>query len=325
MATVKNLAFVSKERLKDLTSFADFDYSSVFTPFPLNIIHCALPLRFKFLNETYVASDNGKIYGLITLEKHDSSPKKLKISKLFLEENSVKYGELLVNYVVNKYLAQGAESFFVVLDEMDDKMLKLLTEACKFRILGDEYLFKIKKSDFPYEKMQTYNFIRFAKSQEASKIAEFYNGLINSHQRPSCAVNEACFRDTIFVGVKSRVLFKYVLENPENNKIFGYFSISTTNNKDYILNVAILPSYEAYLADILKFARYEISKRSPSWALYVKIKSCFSNHGALLDVMKSYDFTPCKKSKILTKDLYKTVKADNSAYDKQIIFNAPAY
>lgn len=326
MATVKNLAFVPKEKLKDLTSFDDVEHPSfVFTPFPFNIIHCMLPLKLKFLKETYAASDNGKIYGLITLEKHDLGPKKLKISQLFLKENSVKYGELLVNYVVNKYLAQGAESFFAVLDEMDDKMLKLLTEVCKFRILGDEYLFRIKKSDFSYEKNSSYDFIRFAKAQEAPAIADLYNGLINSHQYPSFAVSEKCFKDNIFVGIKNRVLFRYVLENTETGKIFGYFSISTANNSDYILNAAILQSYEAYLADILKFARHEISKRSPSWALYVKIKNCFSNYRALLDVMKSYDFTPCKKSKILTRDLYRTIKADNPLYDKQIIFNAPAY
>ena len=51
------------------------------------------------------------------------------------------------------------------------------------------------------------------------------------------------------------------------------------------------------------------------------------NYKILLDVMESYDFKPSKKSKILIKDLYKTIKADNSLYDKRIIFNdiTPAY
>jgi len=65
--------------------------------------------------------------------------KKLKISQLFLEENSIEYGELLINYVVNKFLAKGAQSFCVVVDEADDKLLKLFNDVCKFRTIADEY------------------------------------------------------------------------------------------------------------------------------------------------------------------------------------------
>ena len=59
----------------------------------------------------------------------------------------------------------------------------------------------------------------------------------------------------------------------------------------------------------------------------MKIKSCFINYNALLEVIKNYDFKCTKKSKILVKDLFKAVKADNPIYDKRIIFNdiTPAY
>lgn len=326
MATVQNLAFISKERLKDLISFVNFEYNnSGFPPFPLDIIHYLLPLRLKFLKESYVAADDNKVYGLISLEKDDSNPKRLKISQLFLRENSIEYAELLINYVVNKFLAKGAESFFVVVDEADDKMLKLLSDVCKFRILADEYLFKIKKSDFPYEKEHGYNFIKFSKNYETAKIADLYNGLINSHQQPAFQINEKFFNDSIFVGIKNKISFKYVLVNPENKSLFGYFVISTRNGSDFILDVVLAPSYEVYLADILKFVKSEISKRNPSWTLYIKIKSYFINHKILLDVMKNYDFEPFKKSKILVKDLYKEIKTDNPLYNKQIVFNAPAY
>lgn len=326
MAVVKNLAFISKDRLKNLAVFENFEDGNLgFAPFPLDIINYALPLKFKFAKESYVAADNGKIYGFITLEKDDNSPKKLKVSKLFLEENSVKYGELLINYVVNRFLAKGAESFFAVVDEGDDKTLKLLSDVCKFRILADEYLFKIKKSDFPYEKAYSCDFIRFSKSQEASKIADLYNGLINSHHLPVFELNEKAFKDDIFVGIKNKIVFKYVLENPENRKLFGYFTISSRNNIDYTLDMALSPAYEAYFSDVLKFVKAQISKRTASWVLYVRIKSYFANYGALLEVMDAYDFKHFKKSKILTKDLYRAVKSENSSYDKQIIFNAPAY
>ncbi len=134
MAIVKNLAFISSDRLKKLPALNGFEYnSSSFTPFPLDVIHYLLPLKLKFLKESYAVIDNGRIYGLITLEADECNRKKLKISQLFLEENSIEYGELLINYVVNKFLAKGAESFYVVVDEIDERMLKLFCDVCKFR------------------------------------------------------------------------------------------------------------------------------------------------------------------------------------------------
>ncbi len=328
MAIIKNLAFVPAESLKRLTANCGFEYNtSSFAPFWVDIFHYFLPLKLKFLKESYAVIDNEKIFGIVTLEVDDLNRKKLKISQLFLEENSVEYGELLINYVVNKFLAKGAESFYVVVDETDTKILKLFDDICKFRIMANEYLFTLKKSDFSYGKDRSFEFIRFSKNIENKKIAELYNGLINSHQLPSFEGNEKYFKDNIFVGIKNNVSFKYVLECEKSKKIFGYFVISTKNNKDFILEAVLAPSYEIYFADILKFAKYEISKRNSSWALHIKIKSYFMNYKILLDVMESYDFKPSKKSKILIKDLYKTIKADNSLYDKRIIFNdiTPAY
>lgn len=329
MAIIKNLVFCSKNRLKNLTSLADFDYNAQsFTPFPLDVIHYMLPFKMKFLKETYLAIDEGKTYGLITLEKDDYNKNRLKIANLFLEENSTEYGELLVNYVVNNFLAKGAESFSAVVDEADDRNLKLLSDVCKFRILADEYLFKIKKSDFQYQKDTTFEFIRFSKNSEGNKISELINGLISSYLLPVFEIGAESFKDNIFTGLKSKITFKYVLENTQNKKIFGYFAISSENNRDFFLDVALASAHEVYLSDILKFVKSEISKRSSGWTLYVKIRSCFVNYNALLEVLQNYDFKCFKKSKILVKSMCKTVKADNALNaGKQIIFNdiTPAF
>ena len=206
-------------------------------------------------------------------------------------------------------------------------MLKLVSDVCKFRILADEYLFKIKKSDFSYQKDTSFEYIRFSKNSECVKISEFCNSLISSHQLPIFEMDTESFKDNILVGLKNKVVFKYVLENTENKKIFGYFTVSTRNNKDFALDAILASGYEVYLADILKFVKLEISKRNSGWTLYVRIKSCFVNHKMLLEILENYDFKCYKKSKILVKSLYKTVKADNTISGKQIIFNdiTPAF
>lgn len=328
MAVVKNLAFISSNRLKKISALEDFKHSDISSiPFPLDIIHYLLPLKLKFLSESYAIIDSGKIYGIITLETSDCNRKKLKISQFFLDKNLTEYGKLLIEYVVDKFLSKGAESFYTTVNEDDDKILKLFCDTCKFRIMAEEYTFKLKKSDFLYEKESSYEFIRFSKNSESAKIANLYNGLINSHQLPSFEENEKFFKGSIFVGIKNKVAFRYVLECNKSKKIFGYFVITTQNNKDFVLEAVLAPSYEIYFADILKFAKSEISKRNTGWVLHINIKSYFMNYNSLLDVVKSYNFKCSKKSKILVKDLYKTIKADNSTYEKSIIFNdiTPVY
>ncbi len=325
MATIKNLAFIPKDKLRALASNSKINDCLRDFPAPLDTFHGILPLRFKFLNEFYAAVDDNKIYALISIEKDNNRTNSLNISKIYIDEAVLKYGELLINYVVSKFLSQGAESFFTVVDETDDKMLKLFSDVCKFRIQAAEYLYKIKKSDFPYQKDTSYEFIRFSKNYETSKIANLYNGQLKSHQLPVFGVADSCLKDPLFVGIYNNIAFRYVLENTAKNIIFGYFTISTKNNTDFLLDVVLLNSYEAFLADILKFTKSEISKRNTSWTLYLRLRDCFVNCKAMLDVMKNYDFTHYRKSKILVKDMFKTAKAGNSIYNKQIIFDAPAY
>ena len=57
------------------------------------------------------------------------------------------------------------------------------------------------------------------------------------------------FKDNILVGLKNKVVFKYVLENTENKKIFGYFTVSTRNNKDFALDAILASGYEVYAGD----------------------------------------------------------------------------
>ena len=110
MAVIKSLAFCNKNKLKNLKSFVDSELDlSVFHPFPVDCLHHFLPFGYKFLNESFVVIENTKITGHLTIKK--TSEKKVKITRLLLEENSIEQGKLLINYVVTTFLSKGAESF----------------------------------------------------------------------------------------------------------------------------------------------------------------------------------------------------------------------
>ena len=92
----------------------------IFAKSEVNFIKCILcfinyilPLRLKYAPESYVAFYENKEESLITLEKDSNSHTRFKITKLFLEENSANIARELANYVITKYRAQGANSFYI--------------------------------------------------------------------------------------------------------------------------------------------------------------------------------------------------------------------
>ena len=80
-------------------------------------INHLLPLRLKFTNESYVALVDGQKSALVTLDKDSKSHTRFKITKLILEEYCADVSKQLINFVISKYRAQGANSFYVVVDE----------------------------------------------------------------------------------------------------------------------------------------------------------------------------------------------------------------
>ena len=106
-------------------------------------INHILPLKLKFANESFVALEDKKTEALITLDKDSNSFTRLKITKLILEENSTSIACQLVNYVISRYRAQGASSFYVVVDEKQADVLNIFQNELNFRACGFEYLYKI--------------------------------------------------------------------------------------------------------------------------------------------------------------------------------------
>ena len=115
----------------------------IFTKSEVNFIKCILcfinyilPLRLKFASESYVAFYDNEEESLITLEKDSNSYTRFKITKLFLEENSANIARELANYVITKYRAQGANSFYIAADEKQFDLLNIFKNELNFRECG---------------------------------------------------------------------------------------------------------------------------------------------------------------------------------------------
>ncbi len=324
MAIIKNLAFYQKNKLKNLKSLVGSDvFVSNFAPIPFDFINHILPLKLKFLSEAFVAIEEGKIKGLIALEKERGDSTKLKIIRLYLEENSAYIGEQLINYVISRYCAYGASSFYVFVSQEMEDAAALFIDACKFRVSSYEFLYKTDSKKIKFLDVGKYDIGCFKnlRNSHAKDICELHNSSINQHLAPYFSLKPKYFEEDLapnLLGGKS--CFKYVLEDGSKKMLYGYFSISTIDNKNYILESVLSPAFDSYFMDILNFASQQISKRTGEWNLYIKIKNYFMNSQKIIKQLESHKFELKGKNLILAKDFLIPNKQEEKMQSRKIIF-----
>jgi len=294
MIEIKNIIFTSC-KMNPLRTFICF-------------INHILPLKLKFANESFIALNNKKAEALITFDKDSKSFNRLKITKLIMEENSTSIACQLVNYVISRYRAMGASSFYVVADEKQTDLLNIFQNELNFRACGFEYLYKINSIN-----ASTTLFLKPFKKEYVQDVCNFYNENINSFNRFLFARQGYQF----FNGCN-----KFVFKD-DNNKILGYFEVATKNNIDFYINFSIDFAYNIYLTDAIKIIYTKIKQKNKNANLYIKVKDYFMNSKELIAILNENNMELISKSKILAKDYYKEIKQDNILKNAKIIFNDP--
>ena len=294
MIEIKNIVF-TKCKMNFLNEFICF-------------INHILPLRLKFANESFVALEDKKTEALITLDKDSKSFSRFKITKLILEENSTEIACQLVNYVISRYRAMGASSFYVVVDEKQTDLLNIFQNELNFRACGLEYLYKINSIN-----TSTTLYLKPFKKEYIEDICNFYNESINSFNRFLFARQGYQFLNKCQ---------KYVFSE-ENDKILAYFEVATKNNIDFYINFAIDFGYNIYLTDAIKIIYSKIKQKNKNANLYIKVKDYFMNSKELIAILNENNMELVSKSKILAKDYYKAIKEDNILKNAKIVFSDP--
>ncbi|MCD8024943.1 MAG: hypothetical protein LUE64_05365 [Candidatus Gastranaerophilales bacterium] len=319
MTEIKNLTFFDKNKLKSLNSFVEsgLDFS-IFYPFPVDFFHRFLPFKLKFLNESYVALQDKKVKGLITVNKAET--KRVKISRLLLDENSFEYGKLLVNCMVSLCVSGGAESFYVIADKTNTPLITMFIEGCGFKNSAHERVYKIDKKDIILESSDiNFEHIRKITFSDTKPVENLINGVILSHALPSFYKKALTLKKKIILNHK-----QFVLYDKSRNLILGYFTLSKIKKSSYTLEFALAPKFEGYITDLLNYVKSRVIKNPDFETLYIKLKSYYINFNELkelLDFECNYLFT----NAILTKD-FLAVKKQDFAFEKMIFNDAtPAF
>jgi len=275
----------------------------------LCFVNHLLPLRIKFSSESFVALIDKKKEALITLEKDSKSKKRFKITKLILEENSTSTAIELINYAITRYRAMGAQSFYVVVDELQADLLNIFKNELNFRNCGIEYLYKINQTNTNYSL-----FLKPFKKEFLKAVCDFFNENINSFNRFLFSREQYQFLNNCL---------KYVFIDEETNKFLGYFEVATKNKIDFYINFSIDFTYNIYIIDAIKMINSKLKRKYKKFNLYIKIKDYFMNSKELLAILNENNFEFVSKSQILAKDYYKLQKNENLFKNAKIIFNDP--
>lgn len=271
MTKIRKLYYFDKKNTKEMISFLNNrdTYINRIMFNPLILLHHLLPLRFKFLPESYVLKDGKEIRGLITVAPSRCPKKKMEIQKLFFEENRYDYAEELIQFAVSKYKAMGTASFIVKIDDYLPELLRLFVAKCGFSQISYEKLWKIKEiKDADYNPKM----LRSFRNSDAQTVASLYNESLLPHFRPLLGKGAKEFKDFPFKGLSYFSEYKYILEDRKTKNVIGFVSIRTADNENYIVDITQSSWVEVDINAVVNYAYHQIQKRKKHFNLYITTK-----------------------------------------------------
>ena len=317
MVVIRRLNCFDYPKLKRLISYLCNDDSDKIAKNlmeePLGIINAMMPLSMKFRSESFILIEDKEILGLITAVCTAGNPYKINITRLIFKENRYEIGKQLVEFLIQKLGGKGANTFSVIIDECHNELLDLFINGCGFRQCSSETLWKIehkkkKKTDLRW---------RYAQNSDADKIAELYNGEVVSIYQPSLLRQPKEFITPFFQGFTKFYKTRYVCE--ESEKILGYFSVTTADNLNYILDITTNSGYELDYEKIINFMLYDIAIKKRAFYPLIKQKKYTKNSQRLENYLNSKNYYPIQTHHILVKDFYRPVKEESKNWNVFIL------
>lgn len=320
MSKIRKLYYFDKKKTQEMISFLNNNVNDnyithiMFNPFmPL---HHLLPLKLKFLPESYVLIEDNDIKGLITIAPTKLQERRMEIQKLFFEENSLSIASDLIQYVVSKYKAMGVASIMVKVDDYFSELVAMLINKCGFSQISNEKLWRINKViEEPFnEKM-----FRQFRNSDANKIESIYNDCLLPHFRPFLSKEAKEFKEVFCKGLLYYSEYKYTIENLDNNEIIGCINIQTSDNENFIIEIIYNNWMGINLNSIIYYAVSQIRKRKKRFGLFIKTKN-YANDGKIQEELFEQNGFECVQNQIvLTNSSAKILKENMKAHKYTVI------
>ena len=309
MAKIRKLSILDVFNVNKLVSFIwsgdVIHYKRMFfASAPMTFIQNFLPLFMRKCPETYVASVDNELRGVITLKSQSLNCTKWEIIRLFLQKNSNDTGKQLVDYVVSHFGAIGATTFFAMVNDTETELLELFVKGSGFRMCSCTAMHKMTNINFFDSEFSKLDF-KLAKNSDSKKLASFFNENIFPVFKNSLQKDHSEFKDPFFKGL-SNIMFRYILEKSEN--VLSYIEIYAVDNSAYIIDIILAQGYSSLYGKILSFAVSEVMKRNKNVSIYIKNRKYLVGGYEIEEFFKENHFEMLENKVILVKDFYGQVK-----------------
>lgn len=324
MAKLRKLGLFDIAKIKKMMSVVSSDdipsLTELFLLSPLIHIQGYLPIKLRKMPESFVSIENKAINGMISIRSEFGNPYKWNIKDLFLDKNSYAAGRQLVDYVLAKYGAMGANTFFVIVEDSNEELLDLFSKGCGFRLCSHENLWKMNEYIIskPSESGDLYRPFR---NSDAKEVCELYNDSIFPHFRYSLSKSKGEFYDMFFQGLSKTTYFKYVLADARTKKIKSFIQYQTTDNVNFYLDIVLPSPYEDLYPELINFAISQILRRKKDFNLYIQNRKYMMTSKRYEEYLKDNNFSCLQNNVVLVKDFFKTIKQEEKISKPAIVFS----
>ncbi|MBQ2644739.1 hypothetical protein IJG14_04100 [bacterium] len=311
-----NILHYSKvsKMLSSIVPDEKISFFSVLKGIPSDLIQHFIPLNFRKSPESYIAiNEANDVKAFITIEASIGNVNKWFIKRLFLNENSFDEGKQLIDFIVTKYGALGADTFCVLIDENDDTSAELFSKMCGFRLCSREVIWKI--TNFSLENVEYANFTKF-KNVNAKNISVFFNECIENHFRFSLEKDSNEFISPLFNNS-----IKCFMKTQDNKNICAFADIRKYNSNDILIDLIVAKYMEDDYWYILKSLINYLKLKFDNKNIYLLNRNYMSSAKKAEEFLENNNCEKIQTKILLVKDFYKPIKSNDKIINPAIIFN----
>lgn len=235
-----------------------------------------LPAFLQFLPALYVAeSADGEVLGLISLSQDGGTRSRWRIDQLVTDprQSSLDVGHQLVHFAINRYGAEGAQTFLAWADSRFEGALALL-KSCGFRQVTRATQYR-KTLSAGTRHGPAEVFLREATDDDAEALQTLYNESLPVEVRTSLAKTPNDFKLSWSRKSSDRlrgVFFKrWVAVHSGSRPLQGALELITTDYENYHLNLLSSPGWLDGYTTLLDAAMRQVLKSTDQPTLHVKV------------------------------------------------------
>lgn len=315
MGNIRKLNIFDKKRLKKIAGISSLN-SDYFKYNLMKECTCSaqsfLPLKFKFVPESYVLVEENNIKGMISVSVTQGNPEQVNITRLLFENNDYQTGKELINFIIRHWGEQGAKTFKVIIDINHKDLEHLFMNGCGFRCCSYENLWDISQDCKYFRNIEPLGFTT-AYDSHAHSIAELCNSELVPYYRPTLEHNENEFKEPLLKIFDNKYENNYVLL--EKNQIIAYLTIQTNDNYNFIITLTKNNGYQLNYDEIVSFALKSIEKkRNSDFKVYLKQKKYLKFSQDYENYLHSRKYECIQTQHVLVKEFYKPIKQEFQAF-----------